>query len=180
MGERSPLIFNALLGPEMVLTVPASLAGLRVADRAIATVDQAGFLVGLAPGVTRLSGDYLGLSDALSVEVYQPANDELPILSFVVYAPAGTPVGERLFITGDLPELGSWAPNGVPLRRVLENIWRAEVEVPGYAAVRYKVTRGSWETAEADEFGWPLPNRTVLATGSTTLTLHVQGWEDQR
>ncbi|ASU33826.1 alpha/beta hydrolase-fold protein [Mucilaginibacter xinganensis] len=42
----------------------------------------------------------------------------------------------------------------------------------------FKVTRGSWQTVECDKIGKPVDNRMLSINSDTTVTLNINGWQD--
>ena len=51
--------------------------------------------------------------------------------------------GDTMFITGNIPELGSWNGRGFPMTRVQPNRWEAHFS-PKDSAFAYKLTLGDW------------------------------------
>lgn len=100
-------------------------------------------------------------------------------VTFVVEAPAATPAGARLWISGDLPALGSWSGAGVALAPLDERRWAGGVTLESGAAFEFKVTRGGWETVEKDARGGEIANRGAVAGAGDTLVLRVESWRDQ-
>ncbi len=101
-------------------------------------------------------------------------------VTFVVRAPASTPPGAVLWISGDRPELGAWNGSGLRLRPDSSGAWTGSFSPPTGAAFEYKVTRGGWETVEKDASGGELANRTGIAGGAEdTLRVTVAAWRDQ-
>ncbi|MEU9891189.1 carbohydrate-binding module family 20 domain-containing protein [Sphaerisporangium sp. NPDC051011] len=76
--------------------------------------------------------------------------------------------GQNVFVVGNVPELGSWAPaSAVPLSSATYPIWRATVNLPANTAIQYKYIKKNSDgsvTWESD------PNRafTTPSTGTTT------------
>ena len=78
-------------------------------------------------------------------------------------------VPERIYITGNVPELGSWTPNMVAMRddgtggdrRADDGVWSLAVELPIDSTILYKYTnsgvRGVWEPGDES----PGTNRSV-------------------
>lgn len=88
------------------------------------------------------------------------------------------PAGERVYLAGSPATMGRWDPAGVPLRRTADRVWEADVlfEAPG--PFECKVTRGSWDTEAADEFGHIPANAHLEAVPDGTVTLRAAGWKD--
>ncbi len=100
-------------------------------------------------------------------------------ITFRVTTDAPLPVGEQVFVTGNLPSLGEWAPDGLPLTRVDDTIWSSSVDVPVGERVEFKITRGDWQSEALGTEG-PTRNLTIQP-GSRDLTVNhfVTGWLDQ-
>lgn len=97
---------------------------------------------------------------------------------FVVRAPASTPAGAVLWVSGDRAELGNWSGTGVRLERRPDGAWVGAVELPAGTAFEFKVTRGGWETVEKDAAGGEVANRRAVA-GDDTVHVSVAAWRDQ-
>jgi predicted alpha/beta superfamily hydrolase len=96
----------------------------------------------------------------------------------VVEVPAGTPADAPVWISGDLPALGSWSGAGVRLERSGDGRYVARLALEPGAAFEFKVTRGSWDTVEKDARGGELPNRRARAGERDTLRVTVAAWRD--
>ncbi len=99
-------------------------------------------------------------------------------VTFRVTTAAALPAGEQIFVSGNVPELGDWAEDALPLSRVDDRVWSAVVDLPGDEPVEFKLTRGTWETEEARRGALPWPNHTLKAGPARTLKLKVSGWRD--
>jgi predicted alpha/beta superfamily hydrolase len=103
-----------------------------------------------------------------------------PMLQFIVVeVPEGTPADAPVWISGDLPVLGSWNGAGERLERVAGGRCVLRVELERGAAFEFKVTRGSWETVEKDARGGEIANRRARAGERDTLFVTVAAWRDQ-
>ncbi len=100
-------------------------------------------------------------------------------VTFVVSAPAGTPAGDLLWLSGDRVELGGWNGAGLSLVRAADGTWRGTLELPVGTALEYKVTRGDWNRVEKDAHGGEIANRTWTVAGDDTVRIEVQAWRDQ-
>ena len=91
------------------------------------------------------------------------------------------PKGENVYITGNLPELGSWNPVGRKLE--LQNDGTCSFEVPARkgSIIEYKITRGSWKTQGIYDTKIVPPDNLVIKAGKDR-NMHVEivGWLDQR
>jgi predicted alpha/beta superfamily hydrolase len=108
------------------------------------------------------------------------AADDLVNVTFEVTVPASTPADARVCIAGNAPQLGAWKEDGVVMtRRDADGVYVAQLKLPRGAAVRYKVTRGSWLTVEKTGDGSEMANRSDAPAGDATVKITVAAWADQ-
>ena len=89
------------------------------------------------------------------------------------------PAGEQVFVTGSNRMLGNWAPDGMPLTRLDEDVWTGDFEVPGKEALEYKITRGTWDTEQVlADGGIPL-NSHISSGDNVDIALTIHRWKDQ-
>ena len=100
-------------------------------------------------------------------------------VTFRVGVPAGTPAGDSIYISGNLPELGPWDPGKVQLHRVGIHALATTLELPPGMAFEYKITRGSWETVEKGPGGEEIANRRLTIARAETVQVAVSKWRDQ-
>ena len=89
-------------------------------------------------------------------------------------------VGEQVFLTGSVEELGRWNVAAVPLTRMDDNRWEAIVTFHTDSPVEFKVTRGSWETEEVSANGSLLPNHVLTPVDGGRVEIKVAAWKDAR
>lgn len=108
----------------------------------------------------------------------RPVGAQTATLLRLTQVPAATPAGATLYAAGSFNNWNPAAPGYAFARRPDGSY---ELALP--AAVRgpqeFKITRGSWETGEADAAFQPLPNRRA-EFGAAPLAVRVQAWQDQR
>ena len=95
-----------------------------------------------------------------------------------VTVPVGTPGGDTIYVSGDLPQLGDWEANVLPLTHISDTNWTVSIEIPYGEWFEYKYTRGSWETVEKDAVGGEIANRLGRALGDDTHVDSVVNWAD--
>jgi predicted alpha/beta superfamily hydrolase len=100
-------------------------------------------------------------------------------ITFVVEAPESTPAGATLWISGNLPALGTWNGAGARLDSIGVRRFATTLALTKDAALEFKVTRGGWETVEKDASGGEIANHTHRATRDDTVRVVVGAWRDQ-
>jgi len=90
------------------------------------------------------------------------------------------PVGQQVFISGNVHALGNWQPDGFPLTRLDDNLWSGYTVIGIDTPVEFKITRGTWASEEAES---PKKvrkeNLTLPADGNVTFKHIVNGWLDR-
>jgi hypothetical protein len=90
------------------------------------------------------------------------------------------PVGQQVFISGNIDVLGHWKADGFPLTRLDDNLWSGYAVVPDNTPVEFKITRGTWTSEEAESNRIARKeNLTLPARGTTTFKHIVNGWIDR-
>ncbi|HEX8809652.1 MAG TPA: CBM20 domain-containing protein, partial [Xanthobacteraceae bacterium] len=82
-------------------------------------------------------------------------------VTFVVTVPPRTPSRDVVYMATDA---SSWVPNGVRMSPVSGNRWTVTLNLGKGSSIKYKYTRGSWETAETNQSGMEIPNRSLTIT----------------
>ncbi|HMP72182.1 MAG TPA: carbohydrate-binding module family 20 domain-containing protein [Kiritimatiellia bacterium] len=102
------------------------------------------------------------------------------LVTFEVMTRLPLPVGQQVFVSGNLDMLGNWAPDGFPLTRMDDNLWSGHAFLPAHEPVAFKITRGTWASEEVSPDGEALPENIFIPAGSnTTFRRTVFGWKDQ-
>ena len=115
---------------------------------------------------SRVDADYARMSQPVAV-------------TFNVAAPANTPAGQTLYISGSVPALGNWDAAGVPLVRGDDGKYHATVpELLNSMEYRFKVNRGTWGTVETDADGKEIANHTFTANKDGKVDVTIAGWID--
>ncbi|MEA3432264.1 MAG: metallophosphoesterase [candidate division WOR-3 bacterium] len=68
---------------------------------------------------------------------------EATSITFLVAVPEETSPTDTIYIMGNLPELGNWAPAEVPLNRNPDGKWQIDLEFPPETNLYYYYTKGS-------------------------------------
>jgi len=87
-------------------------------------------------------------------------------VTIIVTVPFNTPSRDIIYIATDA---ANWVPNGVRMAPLSGNRWTATFTLGKGSSLKYKYTRGSWGTAEANRSGIEIPNRSlnIAKTGDT-------------
>jgi predicted alpha/beta superfamily hydrolase len=85
-------------------------------------------------------------------------------------------LGTNLFLAGDF---NNWNPEDKSCELLQNNAGQYELsKVLPKGAYNFKITRGSWQTVECNAFGKPIDNRSITVLHDTTITLNIEGWQD--
>jgi predicted alpha/beta superfamily hydrolase len=88
--------------------------------------------------------------------------------------------GQKIYVAGSFNE---WNPAALDfaLRPQPDGSYQLTLPATVRGPQEFKLTRGSWQTGEADSSFQPRPNRRAdFGPGPRTLTLRVAAWQDQR
>jgi hypothetical protein len=99
-------------------------------------------------------------------------------VTFTVTVPTNTPPGDIVYLTSDAQ---SWVPNAVRMSPVAAARWTATITLGQGSSLKYKYTRGSWQTAEGNQAGIVIQNRSLSVPKSgtaQTVTDTVVRWSD--
>ncbi|MCE1190434.1 MAG: hypothetical protein LWX56_14995 [Ignavibacteria bacterium] len=87
--------------------------------------------------------------------------------------------GEKIYITGEQPELSRWKPDGIVLDSVSQG-FEKKFKFRKGKTISFKITRGSWSSEALDEEG-KIPGNTILSiTGDMVKTIQVNSWKDRK
>ncbi len=94
---------------------------------------------------------------------------------------AKLPVDEKLYITGNLPELGDWDPAGIPLNKGSDGIYQIQVSAERSSIIECKITRGTWKTQGIyDSEIVPPDNFVIKANKDKKINVTIIDWLDQQ
>lgn len=95
----------------------------------------------------------------------------------VLSLPANTPAEDSIYIAGSFNEWTAGNPEFI-LQKQDDGTLQIELN-PEIGLVKFKFTRGNWETVEANAQGGFLPDRTLNYNGSpTSIEINILNWED--
>lgn len=94
------------------------------------------------------------------------ASYQIPYVNviFTATAPASTPPGDIVFITGSW---NYWDPGSQALTNIAGNQWRIALPFSGGETVEYKYTRGNWDTVEKGPLGEEIADRSFTVPHTT-------------
>ena len=128
---------------------------------------------------THLRHLWIGLSMLLVLTVLPgaaPARDAM--VTFEVLVPDDTPSDAKVYISGNIPSLGPWDPGKVELGNIGEHKYAITLLLSPGTDLRYKFTRGSWETVEKGRRFEEIADRSLLVAGDETVVIRVENWRD--
>ena len=100
------------------------------------------------------------------------------MVTFRVNVPEPAPPDASVFISGNIAALGPWDPGKVELGKVGEGLYAITLVLPIGTELRYKFTRGTWETVERGDGFEEIPDRTLNVVGDETVGVWIQSWRD--
>ena len=102
------------------------------------------------------------------------------MVTFEITTQRPLPVGQQVFISGNLEMLGRWRADGFPLTRLDDNLWSGYAVIAAEAPVEFKITRGTWASEEALPDGSPRTvNLSVPQNGHVAFKHTVERWKDR-
>ena len=102
------------------------------------------------------------------------------VVTLEVLVPVNTPPNDVVYMSTDAL---SWTPNAIRMAPLPGGRWGVTLSLTGGSLLKYKYTRGSWQTDERDLAGNEIPNRslTVNAKGPTqSVSDVVARWADRQ
>jgi hypothetical protein len=95
----------------------------------------------------------------------------------IVKVPPGTD-DEAVYLTGSLPDVGGWRPDGVRLERQADGKYAGDIRLRLGARLEFKITRrGTWASVEKTYDGSERMNHFALIEANTSkLELTVERW----
>jgi len=129
----------------------------------------------------------LGLGGMLAFTWYEDmranqaatAPPERVTVHFAVQVPQETPRYQKIYLSGNVTELGSWRAEGLELKKQDDGRYAATVQLAGGVPVEYKVTRGSWNSVERGPDGVEMENRTLDPVKTESIGIEVATWVDR-
>lgn len=102
------------------------------------------------------------------------------MVTFEITTTRPLPVGQQVFISGNIDVLGHWQPDGFPLTRLDDNVWSGYAVIDLESQIEFKITRGTWSSEEAESDRIPREmNHTLNKSGNFSFKHTVTGWIDR-
>ena len=98
-------------------------------------------------------------------------------ITFLLYSP-DLPDNSRVYITGNIPDLGNWDPSKVPMNFEGNHRWSKKIIVYDTLSIEYKFTKGSWDREAVDDNGNPYQNFVLNAITDTTMEINILFWKN--
>ena len=86
------------------------------------------------------------------------------------------PQNQKVFITGNTPELGNWNPDKISLNKVNDSTWSKVFEFMEGKTIEYKLTLGSWEKEALNEKSKKPGNNILKISDDTVLVFNITNW----
>ncbi len=118
------------------------------------------------------------LSTALVLASPAPASARGAMVTFKVHVPDATPPEAGVFIAGNIPALGPWDPGKVELGKIGDRMYALTLVLPVETELRFKFTRGTWETVEKGVDHEEIPDRVLEVVGDETVPIWIENWRD--
>jgi len=83
---------------------------------------------------------------------------------------------QKVFITGNTPELGNWNPNKIALTKLNDSTYSKVFEFVEGEKIEYKLTLGSWEKEALNEKGKKSGNNILKISNDTVLVFNIINW----
>lgn len=99
-------------------------------------------------------------------------------VTFRVNVPGDTPTNAPIFISGNHTVLGGWHPGKIELKQATGTLYTTRIRLPKPEALAFKFTRGTWLTVECSDQGRDIPNRELIVSSETNLTVTITSWID--
>lgn len=124
----------------------------------------------------RLSFAILFFLVLLGVGYFYRHEDKAVVKIVLTQIPAQTPINDTIFISGDFND---WEPNNPDYRFTKDKNGVYSLSLKEIKpSSEFKITRGSWQTAETDTNCEQINNRTLHFTGDVTISIRIDNWVD--
>jgi serine phosphatase RsbU (regulator of sigma subunit) len=87
-------------------------------------------------------------------------------------------LNQNIYLTGNNDKLGNWSPGAVEMSKQPDSTWTKTISFNQGETVRFKITKGSWNTEAVNEDGWLYPDFTFTVNIDTAIELTIPNWKD--
>ncbi len=106
-----------------------------------------------------------------------PASADKEVTIILSKVPVQTPPDDKIYLAGNF---NGWSPGREKFRFQKTTDGKYILNIPRKNHnMEFKVTRGSWNTTEVDQYGSAIPNRNYLYKDYDTLNIEVVNWKDK-
>lgn len=85
---------------------------------------------------------------------------------------------DKVYITGNAPEIGNWNPSAVQLKRISKNYWERTFSFPAGTNLAFKFTKGSWAKEAIYKSGEVPADFALKVNKDTTFFRRIEMWRD--
>lgn len=85
---------------------------------------------------------------------------------------------EKIFVTGNKPELGNWSPGLISLVKINDCTWSKEFLFDKGEILEFKFTKGSWKNEALNDDNMVPGNNIIKAWRDTTIYVRINNWND--
>lgn len=87
---------------------------------------------------------------------------------------------EKIFITGNKPELGNWNPGIISMEKENDSTWSKEFYFSKGAGIELKITKGTWNNEALNDDGGIPGNTNLTVFRDTIIYFNINNWADFR
>jgi len=107
-----------------------------------------------------------------------PGSARPALVTFKVAVPEDTPSDASVYIAGNIDALGPWDPGKVELGKIGERLYAISLVLDPGTTLKYKFTRGTWESVEKGPDFEEIRDRELVIAGDVTVRVDVANWRD--
>lgn len=85
---------------------------------------------------------------------------------------------EKIYIAGNVKQLGNWQADGVPMKKISTSRWELTLTFPPGERLEYKFTRGSWRSEEVMADGLVPGNKYLIVRKNQIVEHTIDNWKD--
>ncbi|MFZ5518238.1 MAG: alpha/beta hydrolase-fold protein [Candidatus Zhuqueibacterota bacterium] len=103
---------------------------------------------------------------------------EKAITITVTAADSVMPADDKIYITGNVKQLGNWQPDSVSLNKIGNSTWEITLKFQVGERLEYKFTRGSWQKEEVLPGGVVPGNKYLIVQSDQRVEHTIYNWRD--